>query len=206
LVYGVVGVDFPAGPSEVMILADGNANPVWIAADLIAQAEHDPLASVILVTTSAHLAEEVREELDKQVEDATRAVIIKRALKRGAILIASSPREGINFINDYAPEHLEIMTSNPLAVLDKVVNAGSVFLGDYAPVSVGDYCVGPSHVLPTNGFARARGGLGVGDFIKMQSYQSLTKKGLERLKETAETLARVEGLDAHAKAIEVRFQ
>jgi len=206
VVYGAVDIDFPAGPSEVMILADEKANAAWIAADLIAQAEHDPLASASLITTSTHLASRVREEIDKQIGGMPRAEVIRQALEGGAILIASSLREAIDFVNECAPEHLEIMTADPSAILGDVRNAGSVFLGEYAPVSVGDYCVGPNHVLPTAGFARARGGLGVCDFVKRQSYQALTKKGLDGLRETAVALAQVEGLDAHAKAIEMRFR
>lgn len=203
-VSGAVAIDNPAGPSEVLILADGTADPVHIALDMLAQAEHDPQASSVLVTTSAPLAAKVLERIGK--ETAARGEARKSLRERGAILIVSRLEEGIAFLNEYAPEHLQIMTRNPRQVLEKVENAGSVFLGRYTPVACGDYASGTNHVLPTGGAARAYSGLGVQDFLKSISFQEASREGLEVLAEIILPLAEVEGLYAHAESVRRRLE
>ncbi len=209
-VSGTVAIDNPAGPSEVLILADGTADPVHVALDMLAQAEHDPQASSVLVTTSAPLAGKVNSAITRLVHTAhklrRRAVIRESLEKRGAILIVSRLDEGIAFMNEYAPEHLQIMTRNPRRVLARVENAGSVFLGRYTPVACGDYASGTNHVLPTGGAARAYSGLGVQDFLKSISFQEASREGLEALAEIIIPLAEVEGLYAHAESVRKRLE
>lgn len=202
-----VSVDFPAGPSEVLILADGSANPRFVAADLIAQAEHDPAATAVLVTISESLASKVRELVRSMLEESPRKDIVVKALgKQGRIVIARSLKEAIDFANDFAPEHLQLMLKQPLKVLGFVRNAGAVFIGPHAPVAVGDYAVGPSHVLPTGGAARGCSGLSLTDFLKSISVQALSERGFKRVAKSASKLAEVEGLMAHAKSIRERFK
>lgn len=198
-------IDFPAGPSEVLIIADESAEAVMTASDILAQAEHDPNSVSILITNSNTLAEAVKREVLVQAEQAARSSIIKASLKNAAILTADSLEQCISFSNRFAPEHLEIMVSNPDLVLDKIKNAGSIFIGNYSPVPVGDYASGTNHVLPTSGYARVYSGLNINHFIKYSSIQRISKSGLESLKETVIALAEEEGLQAHADAIRTRF-
>ncbi|MCS4542259.1 MAG: histidinol dehydrogenase [Euryarchaeota archaeon] len=205
LVAGYVATDFPAGPSEVLILADDTAKPDWVAIDMLAQAEHDPNAAAVLVTTSEKLANQVKAEVEKQTKTLERAEIIEESLsKNGWILIAKNMGEAVDFTNDYAPEHLEIQTKNAEALVSKIKNAGSIFVGEYAPVPVGDYASGTNHVLPTSGFARAYSGLSVYDFIKQPTVQILDKAGLDKLKKYVIKLAEMEGLKAHAESVRKR--
>lgn len=205
--FGVVGIESLAGPSDVMILADTDAEAEFIAADMLSQAEHDPESSSVLVTDSRQLAEAVIKEIEKQKGKLSRKEIIESSLgKGGAILLVSDIKEGVEIINQFAPEHLEILASNPQRILEKVQNAGAVFMGPYSPVAVGDYAAGPNHVLPTFGAARFSSPLGVYDFIKYQSIVGYTKPALQKIREAAEVLAKIEGLDAHARSIEIRFE
>lgn len=203
LVYGDVGIDFIAGPSEIMIVADkGNAG--FIAADMLSQAEHDKLASAILVTTNKKLSLEVENQLKIQLKRLKTKKIAEESLdKYGAIIIAKSIDEAFRIVNDLAPEHLEIMNDKWLS---KVKNAGAIFLGEYSVEAAGDYCSGPNHVLPTKGFAKARAGLSVLDFVKMPTVQKLTKEGLKSIGDAIIKLADTEGLEAHKKSVEIRVR
>jgi histidinol dehydrogenase len=204
-VRNVVEIDFPAGPSEVLIIADESADAIMAASDIIAQAEHDPNAVSIFITTSGTLAEAVKREVLVQAEQTERKSIVKASLENAAILTADSLEQCIDFSNRFAPEHLEIMVSNSDFVLDKIKNAGSIFIGNYAPVPVGDYASGTNHVLPTAGYAKIYSGLNINHFMKYTSIQKISKSGLESLKETIIALAEEEGLKAHADAIRTRF-
>jgi histidinol dehydrogenase len=204
-IRNVAEIDFPAGPSEVLIIADESADPVMAASDIIAQAEHDPSAVSILVTCSDTLAEAVKKEVFVQAEQAARSSIVKASLENAAILTADSLEQCIGFSNKFAPEHLEIMVSDPDSLLNRIKNAGSIFIGNYSPVPVGDYASGTNHVLPTAGYARVYSGLNINHFIKYSSIQKISKSGLESLKETIIALAEEEGLQAHADAIRTRF-
>lgn len=196
LVSGRVAIDFPAGPSEVLILADETADPELIALDMLAQAEHDPLARSVLVTTSEELGTKVAENIrDKGIAEEPFTVLVTGTLKEAAA-----------FSNTYAPEHLEICTSKPEEVLGKIKNAGSVFLGEYTPIALGDYASGTNHVLPTAGMARVYSGLGIRDFLKTTSYQKFSKKALKELAEVVTTLAELEGLKAHAESVRRRVK
>lgn len=207
LVYGDVDIDFPAGPSEVLIIADETANPEYIAIDLIAQAEHDPEAASVLVTTSPHLADSVKEIIEQEIKSAPRKEIITESLKKyGQIILAENIEESINFCNDYAPEHLIIMTHDPEDVLDKINNAGSIFLGDLTPVAAGDYGSGTNHVLPTSGCARFIAGLSTESFLKKPTVQRLTEEGLKNLEKMVVTLAEYEGLYSHAESFRKRLK
>ncbi len=199
--YCGVAIDFPAGPSEVMIIADAYARADYIASDMIAQAEHDPNAVSVLVTPSDELAEKVMQEIEVQSKAANRNEIIHKSLKNAAILTGSLD-ECIEFSNIYAPEHLEIMTREDILV--RIKHAGSIFIGSYAPVSAGDYASGTNHVLPTAGYARALSGLNTDHFIKKASVQVIEKNGLDGISETIIGLAEAEGLWAHAKAVKIR--
>jgi histidinol dehydrogenase len=198
-------IDFPAGPSEVLIIADESANPDFIAADMVAQAEHDPDAVSILATTSEAVADEAFELVRSRSRDAVRSEIIEASLEHGAILIFDSIDECTRFSNTFAPEHLEIMVRNPLDVLNRVYNAGSIFVGDYAPVPAGDYASGTNHVLPTAGHAWTYSGLNVGYFTKKSSIQIISKEGLSQIRDTVVAIADEEGLKAHADAVKARF-
>jgi len=205
LVYGDVGIDFLAGPSEIMIIADEKSNPKFIAADMLAQAEHDKMASAILVTDSKEVAKATQQELKKQLQQIKTKQIAEQSLKNNcAIILVKDLDEAFKIANEFAPEHLEIMSSNK-ALLKKVQNAGSVFLGENSPEAAGDYCSGPNAVLPTAGTARIKAGLSVLDFVKIISVQKLTKKGLANLKPTIIALADMETLDAHKKSVLKRF-
>jgi histidinol dehydrogenase len=200
-----VAIDVPAGPSEVLIIADGTGQASFIASDLLAQAEHDPQAWAILLTTSKTLASAVKKEVFRQMNDLYRKEIIKSSIKqRGLIVIANNMEEAIEYSNMIAPEHLQIQTKNPNEVLNKIQNAGAVFLGRYSPVAFGDYSSGLNHVLPTAGYAKIYSGLSSLDFVKTMNFLQCSKEGYRSLKETTLTIAEMEGFDAHAKSVTVR--
>ena len=206
-VYGQVNIDMIAGPSEILIIADEAANARYIAADLMSQAEHDVLASAILVTTSEKLAKEVKLELQEQIEELTRKNIIEKSLKDyGAIILVDTIDEAIEIGNKIAPEHLELLIKDPFSRLDEIKNAGSIFLGEYAPEPLGDYMAGTNHVLPTSGTARFFSPLSVDDFIKKSSFIYYTEAALGQVQKNIVTLAEKEGLTAHANSIKVRFK
>ncbi|MGL5380632.1 histidinol dehydrogenase [Clostridium sp.] len=207
LVFGQVDIDMIAGPSEILIVADKDANPKYIAADLMSQAEHDKLASSILVTTSKDLYEKVQNEISIQIEGLSRKEIIKESLKKyGKAIICNDIDECINISNLIAPEHLELMINNPMEYLGKVINAGSVFIGSYSPEPIGDYFGGTNHVLPTNGTAKFFSPLSVDSFIKKSSYLYYSKSALMKNGEKIITLAEKEGLTAHANSVKVRMK
>jgi histidinol dehydrogenase len=200
-----VAIDTPAGPSEVLIIADETATPNYIAADLLAQAEHDQRAWAILITTSETLASTVNDEVIRQMKSLSRLDVIKSSLKKGGLIITVREiEEAIEISNLIAPEHLQIQTVAPEKVFSKIRNAGAVFLGRYSPVSFGDYSSGLNHVLPTAGYAKIYSGLSSLDFIKTINFMQCNKEGYKKLKETAVTIAKMEGLTAHAKAISIR--
>ena len=201
----VAEIDFPAGPSEVLIIADDSAHPEMIAADMIAQAEHDPQSVSVLVTISEKLASKVKEEVLKQAQTTLRKEIVSLSLKNAAILIADSIEQCIDLSNSFAPEHLEIMTEDNNATLENIEHAGSIFVGNYAPVPVGDYASGTNHVLPTAGYARMYSGLNIMHFLKVSSIQRISKEGLATIEDTVISLAEKEGLQAHADAVRMRF-
>ncbi|MDI3539101.1 MAG: histidinol dehydrogenase [Methanolobus sp.] len=198
-------IDFPAGPSEVLIITDDSADARMAASDIIAQAEHDPNAVSVLVTTSAQLAEEVHAEVLAQASQTARADIVRSSLANAAVILAGSLEECIEFSNDFAPEHLEIMVLEPDYVLERIENAGSIFVGNYAPVPVGDYASGTNHVLPTAGYAKIYSGLNISHFMKSASIQRISKQGLETLKDAVISIAEKEGLKGHADSIRTRF-
>ncbi len=206
LVFGAVAIDGLQGPSEVMIIADDKADPEYCAADLLAQAEHDSLAAVILVTTSRALAGEVERELEKQLKGLSRQKIIIESLEKGVIALVDNLEEAVELANLYAPEHLCLMVKDADACLKKVANAGCVLVGDYATVVLGDYIAGPSHVLPTGGTARFSSPLNITDFIKFINTIYINEAGLKQLGKSAVKLAKAEGLDAHARAVAKRLQ
>lgn len=197
-------IDMPAGPSEVMVIADENANPNIVASDLLAQAEHDNDAVAICITTSYQLADEINNILDKQLELLMRAEIIKNSLKRSAILIVEDLAEAFDIANKYAPEHLILNIDNAKDYVGYVKNAGSVFLGKWSAEALGDYASGPNHVLPTYGYAKNYSGLGVESFMKAITFQEVSPQGLLQLAPTVEALANFEGLDAHKKSVSMR--
>lgn len=206
-VYGHVSIDSVAGPSEILVLADDSANPRFAAADLLSQAEHDELASAILVTTSMKFAQEVSEWADRFTKELSRAEIIQKSLDNyGYILVADSMEEAIEAANEIASEHLEIMTVNPFEVMTKIRNAGAIFIGEYSSEPLGDYFAGPNHVLPTNGTAKFFSALSVDDFIKKSSIISYSRSALESIHSDIERFADAESLTAHANSIRVRFE
>lgn len=206
LLYGVVDIDMIAGPSEILIVADDSAKPEFLAADLMSQAEHDVLASAILLTNSEKIASETVEALKRQVEDMPRKDTIKTSLKDyGAIIVCQNLREAVDFANELAPEHLEMCVENPMEYIGRMDNAGSVFLGNYSPEPLGDYYAGPNHVLPTGGTARFFSPLSVDSFVKKSSFIYYTESALSQDKDDVITLAEAEGLGAHANSIKVRF-
>lgn len=207
LLYGTVDIDMVAGPSEILIVADESANPKFLAADLMSQAEHDVLASSILITTSAKIAEETKAELKRQCAALSRKDIIEKSLKDfGAIIICDSMDKAVNFANRLAPEHLEMCVENPMEYIGRMDNAGSVFLGNFSPEPLGDYFAGPNHVLPTSGTARFFSPLSVDSFIKKSSFIYYTEDALKAEKDNVISLAETEGLTAHASSIKVRFE
>ena len=205
-VYGHVSIDSIAGPSEILVLADGTANPRYAAADLLSQAEHDELASAILVTTSMELAKKVSEWTKRFTEELSRGEIIQKSLDNyGHILVADSMEEAIEAANEIASEHLEIMTENPFEVMTKIRNAGAIFIGEYSSEPLGDYFAGPNHVLPTNGTAKFFSPLSVDDFIKKSRIISYSREALEKIHTDIERFAEAEQLSAHANSVRVRF-
>ncbi len=205
-VFGYVSIDSIAGPSEILVIADESANPKYVAADLLSQAEHDELASAILVTTSKKLADDVSEWVDKFTAELSRREIIQKSLDNyGYILLADSMDDVIDTANEIASEHLEILTKNPFDIMTKIKNAGAIFLGEYSSEPLGDYFAGPNHVLPTNGTAKFFSPLSVDDFIKKSSIISFSREALEPVSEDIQKFARAEGLTAHANSIKVRF-
>ena len=206
-VYGFVSIDSIAGPSEILVLADETANPRYVAADLLSQAEHDEMASAILVTTSRELADKVQLEIDGFLKTLSRREILEKSLADyGYILIAENLEEAIEAANEIASEHLEIVTRDPFQVMMKIRNAGAIFIGEYASEPLGDYFAGPNHVLPTNGTAKFFSPLSVDDFIKKSSIVYYSREALEAAHEDIETFAKAEGLTAHANSIAVRFE
>ena len=206
-VYGFVSIDSIAGPSEVLVLADGTANAHYVAADLLSQAEHDELASAILVTTSKELADQVSVEIEGYLKTLSRADIIRKSLDNfGYQLIAENIDEAVDVVNNIAPEHLEIQTENPWEVMTKVRNAGAIFIGEYSSEPLGDYFAGPNHVLPTNGTAKFFSPLNVDDFIKKSSIIYYGRDALKNVHKDVETFAKAEHLTAHANSIAVRFE
>ena len=207
LVYGQVDIDSPAGPSEVLILADHTGDPELIAVDFLSQIEHDPDSAAVLVTTSGKIAEAVCQIIEKEYETLPRKDIFESSLSRHSyVLIAKDMEQAIDFTNEYAAEHLQVFTQDPFITLNMIKHAGSIFLGPYAPVPVGDYASGTNHVLPTGQCARMFSGLSVDDFIKKSTFQYLSKKGLSDLRDVVVTLAEIEGLPVHARAVEARFK
>ena len=207
ILYGVVDIDMIAGPSEILVMADSTANPKFLAADLMSQAEHDVLASSILLTTDRAIAEQTLEELVRQMEKLSRKEIIEKSLRDyGAMIVCRSVDEMVELANELAPEHLEVMMDNPMAYLGRLDNAGSVFLGQYAPEPLGDYYAGPNHVLPTSGTARFFSPLGVDSFIKKSSYIYYTEEALRAAHDDIVCIAEREQLTAHANSIKVRFE
>jgi len=200
-----VAIDIPAGPSEVIVIADGSANASFIASDLLAQAEHDPQAWAILLTTSKDLALEVKEEVYKQLESLSRTETIKASIQTGGlIVIVKNILEAVDYANIVAPEHLQIQTKAPRKVFNKIQNAGAVFLGNYSPVSFGDYSSGLNHVLPTGGYAKIYSGLSTRDFVKTINFLECSKQGYSSLEKTTVTLAKLEGFDGHARSVSIR--
>jgi histidinol dehydrogenase len=206
MVYGAVGIDGLEGPSEIVIIADETANPVLCAADLLAQAEHDPLASAIMITDSADLANQVDRQIEAQLAELQRRSIATEAISRGVIVLVNSIDEAIELVNLYAPEHLSLIVSDASSLTSRIDNAGCIFVGEDSPVVLGDYVAGPSHVLPTGGSGRFSSPLGVEDFLKFTNIVSLDKATMQELSQAAITIARVEGLDAHAQSIERRLK
>lgn len=205
LVMGEVGIDSIAGPSEVFIVADETANAAFVAADMLAQAEHDPEAGAVCVTTSPQLADELKAELERQLEQLPRKTIAAEALRKwGAVILADDLEQAIRLVNDSAPEHVELHVSAPRDWLPHIVYAGSVFLGEYTPEPVGDYYAGPNHILPTHGSARYASGLGVLDFMRRMTYTEYTFAALMRDAEHIERLAETEGLHAHGASVAIR--
>lgn len=206
-VYGHVSIDSIAGPSEILVLADETANPRYVAADLLSQAEHDELASAILITTSTELAEKVSAQVDIFVKELSRTAIMEKSLENyGYILVADNMSDAIDAANEIASEHLEILTANPFDVMTRIRNAGAIFLGEYSSEPLGDYFAGPNHILPTNGTAKFFSPLNVDDFIKKTSIISYSREALEKVHKDIELFAESEGLTAHANSIRVRFE
>lgn len=201
-----IAIDMPAGPSEVCVLADDTADAGFVAADLLSQAEHGVDSQVLLVTTSKELVIRVNEELGKQVEQLSRKAIALQALENSKTIVVNTIDEAIELVNEYAAEHLIISCNNDESIAEKIINAGSIFLGNYSPESVGDYASGTNHTLPTNGFAKAYSGVSVDSFVKKITYQKLTKEGLNAIGKTVELMAEAEGLDAHKNAVTIRMK
>ena len=206
-VFGKVGIDMIAGPSEILVLADGTCNPRWVAADLLSQAEHDVLASAVLVTDSEALATAVQAEVERQLNLLPREPVARKSIEGSSkILLCDSLDEVIDTANRIAPEHLEICTDDPFAILPRIRNAGSIFLGKNAPEALGDYFAGPNHTLPTSGTARFSSPLGVDDFVKKSQFIYYTRDALEKVAQPIAAFAREEGLEGHASSVTVRFE
>jgi histidinol dehydrogenase len=206
LVYGQVDIDSPAGPSEALILADATANPRWLALDFLSQVEHDPDAAAVLVTDDMELAQAVCDEIARIYPQMPRREIMDQAARYCAVLVAEDMDQAVEFANQYAAEHLQIVTAEPFLTLQAIRHAGSIFLGPWAPVPVGDYASGTNHVLPTGQAARMFSGLSVDDFIKKPTFQYLSREGLASLADTVTTLAEAEGLPIHAMTVRARME
>lgn len=205
-VFGQVNIDMIAGPSEILVLADGKSNPAYVAADMLSQAEHDKMASAVLVTESRDLAEAVQQELERQLKLLSREEIARTSIENnGKIIVAGDLREGIAVANRIAPEHLEICVDNPFDYLNEIENAGSIFLGRYTPEPMGDYFAGPNHTLPTSGTARFYSPLSVDDFVKKTQFSYYTREALAKEYQKVSYFAKKEGLTAHARAVDIRF-
>jgi histidinol dehydrogenase len=200
-----VAIDMPAGPSEVCVLADDNADPSFVAADLLSQAEHGVDSQVLLVGTSETLIHSCNEQLEKQLSRLPRKEFAQKALANSKAIIVNNIEQAIDLVNTYAAEHLILSCANAEAVAEQITNAGSVFIGDYSPESVGDYASGTNHTLPTNGFARAYSGVSVDSFVKKITYQRLSREGLQGIAQTVIQMAEAEGLQAHANAVSIRL-
>ena len=206
-VYGYVSIDSIAGPSEVLVLADETANYKYVAADLLSQAEHDELASAILITTSEELAEKVAKQVHVYTNQLSRTEIMEKSLENyGYILVAEDMKQAIDTVNEIASEHLEILTRNPFDIMTRIKNAGAIFLGEYSSEPLGDYFAGPNHILPTNGTAKFFSPVNVDDFIKKSSIISYSREALEAVHKDIELFAESEGLTAHANSIKARFE
>ena len=205
-VFGIVDIDSPAGPSEALLLADATANARWLALDFLSQVEHDPDSAAVLVTDDPTLAQTVCDEINAIYPDMPRKEILDQAGEYCAVLVAETMDQAIEFTNDYAPEHLQIVTAEPFVTLQRIRHAGSIFMGPYAPVPVGDYASGTNHTLPTGQGAKAFSGLSTDDFIKKPTFQYLTRDGLASLRETVTTLAKAEGLPIHGMTVDERFK
>jgi histidinol dehydrogenase len=201
-----VSIDMPAGPSEVLVLADETANAAFIAADLLSQAEHGEDSQVILVLLNEMLVEPVRKEIEKQLGPLPRKAIAEKALAHSRVVVFNSKTDAIDFINDYAPEHLIVNTRNHQDIAEQIINAGSVFLGNYSPEAIGDYASGTNHTLPTNGYAKAYAGVSLESFMKFITYQELTREGLASLGPIVEQMAEAEQLMAHKFAVTIRLE
>ncbi len=207
LVFGLVDIDMIAGPSEILVLADGSCNPAWVAADMLSQAEHDKLASAVLVTDSRPLALAVQQELEVQIPKLDRAEIARASIdNNGKIIVTDSLKKAVEAANLIAPEHLEVCVDDPFRLLGSIRNAGSIFLGKHAPEALGDYFAGPNHTLPTSGTARFSSPLSVDDFVKKSSFLYYTREALEDVYGRVSDFARREGLQGHAKSVEIRFE
>ncbi len=204
-VFGQVGIDMVAGPSEILVLADHSANPEWVAADMLSQAEHDELAMAVVMTPDRRMAEAVQRELALQLDGLQRQKIARQSLQHGAIIVTGSLDEALSLANEFAAEHLELAVAQPLAALSSIRHAGAIFLGHYTPEALGDYLAGPNHVLPTGGTARFSSALGVDDFLKRSSILSFTKSSLAKYAIPVQELAGMEGLEAHGLAVKRRM-
>jgi histidinol dehydrogenase len=200
-----IAIDLPAGPSEVLVLADDSANPSFIAADLLSQAEHGEDSQVMLVVTRKGLINEVQEEIQKQIATLPRRALAEKALLNSSALCFDTVNSAIDFINEYAPEHLILNTKDADELAEKIVNAGSVFIGNYSPEAVGDYASGTNHTLPTNGYAKAYAGVSLESFMKYITFQKLTEEGIKNIGPTVELMAQAEGLEAHKRAVSIRL-
>ena len=206
-VFGEVGIDLPAGPSEVMVVADGTADPVHVASDLLSQAEHGPDSPALLVTWDAAFAAAVEAELGRQLEIAARRAILERSLAAGALVVLAADRDSaLDFVNAYAPEHLSVVVDDVEEAVARLVNAGSLFVGPYAPESAGDYASGANHVLPTGGLARSSGALSTESYGKFIQVQRISRDGLAAIRDAVESISEAEGLMAHKRAVELRFE
>lgn len=207
MVYGTVGIDSLAGPSEVLIIADGEANPTYVAADLLAQAEHDPMAAAILLTTDAELAKSVQSRVQQQLQNHPRRTLTEKAIAHyGLIVVVNSLEAAADLSNLFAPEHLELEVSDPWTVLESIRHAGAIFLGHSTPEAVGDYLAGPNHTLPTSGAARYASALGVETFMKYSSLVQYSPSALNKMSDAIETLAQTEGLHSHVESVRLRTQ
>ncbi len=201
-----IAIDMPAGPSEVCVLADETANPYFVAADLLSQAEHGIDSQVLLITTNEEIGTQVQEEIERQLDQLPRKEIAVKALENSKTILVENIDEAIALVNEYAPEHLIISCANDEAIAEKIINTGSVFLGNYSPESAGDYASGTNHTLPTNGYAKMYSGVSVDSFVKKTTFQKLTQQGLQQISKTVELMAEAEGLRAHARAVSLRLE